>query len=257
MTEWRAICRRPDLDGLERCELSHQEREPIDGARLVEQHAAYVAALESLGVEVTVLEPLAHHPDALYVEDTAIVLDGVAVLTRPGAPSRRGELPTVEAALAPLRPLVRIEEPGTVDGGDVCACDDVLYVGCSGRTNHPGLKQLAHLLLEHGCTVKAVELKGCLHLKSAMTRLGPERLLVCPPRINLERVRGMELIPVPPGEPDGANVLAVGERVLCSSAYPRTNGMLAELGYDVLELELSELHKMEAAVTCPSLLLRR
>ena len=256
MTEWRAICRRPGAADLERCELSHLARAPIDAALLAEQHAAYVAGLESCGVEVQVLDPLPGHPDALYVEDTAIVLDEVAVLTRPGAESRRGELPTIEAALAPHRTLLHVEEPGTVDGGDVCVCDDVLYVGWSDRTNHPGLKQLAHLLLEHGCTVKAVEVEGCLHLKSAVTRLDPERLLVCPARLNLERVRGMELVPVPPDEPDGANVLAVGGRVLCSAAYPRTNELLADRGYDVLELDLSELHKMEAAVTCPSLLLR-
>lgn len=256
MTEWRAICRRPGAEDLERCELSHQDRVPVDPVLLAAQHAAYVAALESCGVEVQVLDPLPGYPDALYVEDTAIVLDEVAVLTRPGAASRRGELPSIEAALAPHRELLRIEEPGTVDGGDVQVLGDVLYVGWSDRTNHPGLKQLAHLLLEHGCTVKAVEVTGCLHMKSALTRLDDERLLVCPSRVNLERVRGVELVSVPSEEPDGANVLAVGGKVLCSSAYPRTNELLAGQGFEVVELDLSELHKMEAAVTCPSLLLR-
>jgi dimethylargininase len=252
----RAICRRPGAEDLARCELSHQAREPIDPQLLGEQHAAYVAALEACGARTQVLEPLAGFPDALYVEDTAIVLDEVAVLTRPGAESRRGELATIEAALAEHRELLRIEGPGTVDGGDVLVVDGVLYVGCSGRTNHAGLKQLASGLLSHGYMVKAAEVSGCLHLKSAVTRLDDERLLACPGRVNLERVRGMEIVPVPPEEPDGANVLALNGRVLCSSAYPRTNGMLAARGYDLIELDLSELHKMEAAVTCPSLILR-
>lgn len=251
----RAICRRPHLAELERCELSNIEREPVDGERLLEQHAAYVRALEGCGADVTVLEPLAGHPDALYVEDTAIVLEHVAVLTRPGAESRRGELPTIEAALAPRRELLRVTAPGTVDGGDVCLCEDVLYVGWSARTNHPGLKQLAHLVLEHGYVVKAVEVDGCLHMKSALTRLGPEALLVCPSRVNLERVQGVELVAVPTEEPDGANVLAIGGKLIASAAYPRTNEMLRARGFEVVELDLSELHKMEAAVTCPSLIL--
>ena len=256
MTSWRAICRSPASAGLERCELSFRPREPVDADQLAEQHAAYVAALEAAGVAVELLPSLPGHPDALYVEDTAVVLDEVAVLTRPGAESRRGEIASIETALAPHRELLRIEAPATLEGGDVLVCGDLVYVGWSGRTNHAGLKLLAHLLLEHGCTVKAAEVRDCLHLKSAVTRLDDERLLACPSRVNLERVRGMEIVPVPTTEPDGANVLAVGGRVLCSAAYPRTNELLVSLGYDVLELDLSELHKMEAAVTCPSLILR-
>lgn len=255
MSSLRAICRRPSLAGLDRCELSHVDREPVDGERLLEQHAAYVAALEQAGAEVQVLPALDGFPDALYVEDTAIVLDEVAVITRPGAESRQGETESIAEALSEHRELIRVEAPGTVDGGDVCATDGVVYVGWSDRTNHPGLKQLAHLLLPHGHMVKAVEVKGCLHMKSAMTRLEEERLLVCSSRLNLERVQGMELVEVPMEEPDGANVLALGNHVIASNAYPRTNEMLAGLGYTMIELDLSELHKMEAATTCPSLIL--
>lgn len=249
----RALVRRPG-DDLSGCELTHLERAAVDPARAAEQHAGYVAALRDLGVAVTELPPLPGHPDALYVEDCAVVLDEVAVLARPGAPARRGEVESVAAVLAEHRELVRIEEPATLDGGDVLVLGDVLLVGWSGRTNHAGLKRLAHLVLEHGYTVKAAEVDGCLHLKSAVTSLGDGRVLANPRWVNLGRTRGVEVVEVDEREPYGANVLPVAGVLLCSSAYPRTNARLASLGYELRELELGELHKMEAAVTCPSIL---
>ena len=256
MTEWRAHSRRPAPLGLEHCELTHLERQPVDPDRLALQHERYVRALRDLGLEVEILEPLPDHPDALFVEDLAIVLDELAVITRPGAESRRGEAPEVESALAAHRPLERIAYPGTVEGGDVLVLEDALHVGRSERSNAAGISALAELLAPLGYRVEALELHGCLHLKSAVCSLGDGRLLMNPRWIRSHDLGGSELIEVDPREPYGANVLAVGGTLLCSDAYPRTNERLSRLGYDLLELDLSELHKMEAAVTCPSLVFR-
>jgi len=249
-----AIVRQPGSD-LSACELSYQQREPVDAQRLASQHAAYVAALRSAGLNVIILPALADFPDGAYVEDVAIVLDEVAILTRPGALSRRGEVEPMAEVLEPLRTCLSMQEPSTLDGGDVCLHDGVLYVGQGARTNHAGLKELAHLVLEHGYRVKAVELGDCLHLKSALSSLPDGRILVNRDWLNLSRVEHSGIIEAHPSEPCGANVLAVGEHLICSSAYPRTNERLSEEGFDLLEVDLSEVHKMEAAVTCPSLIL--
>ncbi len=251
----RAIVRRPGAD-LSACELTHLERESIDARRAAEQHAAYVTALRELGVQVTELDPLEGYPDALFVEDCALVLDEIAVLCRPGVASRRGEVAYLEPYLAAHRELAHIEEPGTLEGGDLVVIEDCVHVGLSDRTNHAGLKMLAHMLLEHGYQVKAAEMHGCLHLKSAFSHLGDGRVLANPSWANLERVRASQVFEVDPSEPFGANVLRVGETLLCSASYPRTNERLSAAGYELRVLELDELHKMEAAVTCPSLLFR-
>ena len=249
-----AIVRQPGSD-LSACELSYQQREPVDAQRLASQHAAYVAALRSAGLNVIILPALADFPDGVYVEDVAIVLDEVAILTRPGALSRRGEVEPMAEVLEPLRTCLSMQEPSTLEGGDVCLHDGVLYVGQGARTNHAGLKELAHLVLEHGYRVKAVELGDCLHLKSALSSLPDGRILVNRDWLKLSRVEHSGIIEAHPSEPCGANVLAVGEHLICSSAYPRTNERLSEEGFDLLEVDLSEVHKMEAAVTCPSLIL--
>ena len=249
-----AIVRQPGSD-LSACELSYQQREPVDAQRLASQHAAYVAALRSAGLNVIILPALADFPDGVYVEDVAIVLDEVAILTRPGALSRRGEVEPMAEVLEPLRTCISMQEPSTLDGGDVCLHDGVLYVGQGARTNHAGLKELAHLVLEHGYRVKAVEVGDCLHLKSALSSLPDGRILVNRDWLNLSRVEHSGIIEAHPSEPCGANVLAVGEHLICSSAYPRTNERLSEEGFDLMEVDLSEVHKMEAAVTCPSLIL--
>lgn len=243
-------------DGLELCELSHLDRIPVDADLARAQHAGYVAALEGVGLEVLRLPPLEGHPDAVFVEDCAVVLDEVAVIARPGADSRRGEVASVAAALAPFRELVTIEEPATLEGGDVMVCGEMVYVGWSRRTNHAGLKRLAHLVFEHGYTAKAAEVDGCLHLKTAVTRLDDERLVANTAWVDLGRVRDMEVVPVHPDEPHGANVLALDRTLVCSAAYPRTNESLSRLGFEIVEVEMGELHKMESAVTCSSIVFR-
>lgn len=251
-----ALVRRPGLE-LERCALSFKPREPLDVARARRQHDAYVAALERLGVEVVSLPRLPRAPDATFVEDAAVVLDELAVLGRPVPDHRRGELESVRAALEPHRPLLELRAPATLDGGDVLVCDEVLYVGQSRRTNHAALKTLAHALLDHGYVVKAVEVLGCLHLKTAVTYLGEDRVLAHRAWIHMGRMQGLEVVEVHPTEPFGANVLRLGDTVLASASHPRTAETLDRLGYRVELLELDELEKAEAGITCLALLVPR
>jgi dimethylargininase len=244
---------------LERCALTHLARVPIDHVRALEQHRGYVACLRELGCHVVELPVLDEFPDATFVEDTALVLDEVAVITRPGAPERRGECASVAEALARYRPLVHLQAPSTLDGGDVLTIGNVLFVGQSSRTNHAGLKELAHIVLAHGYRVKAVDVRGTLHLKSACTHLGRSVLLVNRNWVSVERLAGLELagfalIEVDPSEPHAANALAIGDAVLMASEFPRTAERVARAGFDVRTTELAELHKAEAGVTCSSLI---
>ena len=251
-----ALVRRPGPE-LERCALTWVRRQPIDVKRAREQHAAYVAALEALRVEVRVLPRMPDHPDATFVEDAAVVLDELAVIPRMGNELRRVESDSLRAALAGERELLELRPPTTLDGGDVIVADDVVYVGLSKRTNHAALKSLAHALLDHGYMTKAVEVRGCLHLKTAFSYLGEDRALVNPRWIHMARMRGLETIEVHPEEPFGANVLAFGRRVLVSASHPRTAEALARSGWRVQALEIDELEKAEAGLTCLSVLFRR
>ncbi len=248
-----ALVRPPSL-ALAEGERTFVQRAPLDAARALEQHQAYVALLVELGVVVRELAPLPEHPDGTFVEDTAVVLDELAVIARPGALSRRAETESVAAALARHRELVRVEAPCTLDGGDVLAMGQTILVGQSTRTNHAALKFLAHALLEHGYRVKAVEVSGALHLKTALSYLGPDTLLVQPAWIHAARIPPANVIEVDPREPFAANVLALGAAVVVPSAHPRTAERLAAHGFDVRTLDLSEFHKAEAGPTCLSLL---
>jgi len=251
-----ALVRQPGLE-LERCALTFKRRERIDVARARAQHAAYLATLERLGVQVQVLRRLPRAPDATFVEDAALVLDELAVLARPAQERRRGELESVRAALEPHRPLLELRAPATLDGGDVLVCDEVVYVGQSRRTNQPALEALSHALSDLGYLVKAVEVRGALHLKTAATYLGEERLLARREWIQMGRMRGLEVIEAHPGEPFGANVLRLGDTLLVSASHPRTAEILDRLGYEVVALELDELEKAEAGVTCLGLIFPR
>lgn len=245
---------RPTGPELARCELTHLAREPIDPARAEEQHRAYVSALEELGARVVELPRLPEHPDAVFVEDAAIALDGVAVIARPGAESRRGETQCVAEALSEWRELVHLTAPSVLDGGDVVRLGETLLVGQSTRTNHAGLKQVAHALLPYGYRVKAVDVRGCLHLKSACCAIDGETVLCNPAWVDLPRMSGVRVIEVPGEEPGGANVLAVGGTVLVMAHAPRTAELLAASGYEVRTLDVSEFVKAEGALTCKSIL---
>ena len=237
------------------CELSFLERAPIDVARAREQHARYAATLSELGLTVEWLEPLPGNADGVFVEDTAIVLPEVAVITRPGVESRRGEVESVAATLSRRRPLSRITAPGTLEGGDVVHIGRNLYVGASGRTNAAGIVQLAEALAPFGYRVSGVAMRDCLHLKSAATFIPPDILLVNPAWVDPALFEARVLVEVDPGEPFAANTLTAEGVTLINAAFPRTEERLRAQGIATRALDVSELQKAEAALTCMSLIL--
>jgi dimethylargininase len=242
---------------LARCELTFLEREPIDVDRAVAQHADYTALLRELGLEIVEIPADPAFPDCCFVEDVAVVLDQLAVLTRPGAPSRRGEIPSVADVLARFRPLARVEAPATLEGGDVLAVGSTLFVGSSPRSNAAGRERLRELAEPFGYRVVEVVVTGCLHLKSAVTALDTVRVLANPAWIDLTPFRDLDVIPVAPEEPGAANVLRVNETIVVHPGFPRTLDRIAAFGLDVRPLDVSEFLKAEAALTCKSLLFRR
>jgi dimethylargininase len=238
-----------------RCELTHLAREPIDVTRAAAQHKAYEDTLARLGCIVRHLPEAPEFPDSVFVEDTAVVLDELAVIARPGAASRRAETTSVAAALGEHRQLECIQAPGTLDGGDVLRIGQRVYVGLSGRTNADGARQLADLLAPHGYQVVGIEVRGCLHLKSAVTAVADNALLVNPRWVDVSHFRGFRRIDVHPDEPFAANVLRVGGTLVCAVATPRTRERLEATGFVVESVDVSELAKAEAGVTCCSLIL--
>jgi dimethylargininase len=241
---------------INRCELTHLDREPIDYARAVAQHAEYETALRDLGCRVERLPDAPDLPDSVFVEDAAVVLDDVAVMARPGAESRRPEVDAMAAALRPHRPLVFIEAPGTLDGGDVLVTARKVFVGISGRTNKDGVKQLAAALEPHGFEVISIPVSGCLHLKSAVTQAGEGILLVNPGWIETTHFAGFDLIEVDSDEPAAANVLRIGDAVICADEHPKTRRRLEERGLVTHSVPAGELAKAEGGVTCCSVILR-
>lgn len=240
---------------IDACELTHVARSPIDVALAREQHTAYESALASLGCDIRRIPVDDRYPDAVFIEDTAIVLDEVAVITRPGAESRRGELDAVAAVLGEYRTLVRIEAPATIDGGDVLQLDDVLYVGRTPRTNDEGIAQLRELIAPYGYRVVGVDVDGCLHLKSAVTRVGSDALLVNPRWVSPSIFDGWRIIDVDDAEPAAANALRIGDSVIFPEELPRTRRTLEAEGIEVIAVPAGELAKAEGGVTCCSLIL--
>lgn len=237
------------------CELSYHLRQPIDLARARAQHMAYCDALARLRVDVVSLPAAPDLPDSVFVEDAAVVVDEVAIITRPGALTRRPETTTMAEALAPYRPLQFLTEPATLDGGDVLRIGRDFFIGLSRRTNRAAFEQMADLLRPHGYSVQALQVKGCLHLKSAASWLGDDRVLVHRPWLDVTQPQGIELIDVDPAEPAAANVLVVGDTIVMPACFPQTRALLESRGYHVQALDVSELQKAEAGVTCCSILL--
>ncbi len=235
-----------------RCELEFLEREPIDVALAQEQHRQYQKCLAELGVQVEQLPAAPDLPDGVFVEDPAIVLDEIAVITRMGAASRRRESKTVAQALARYRELRYIEEPATLEGGDVMRVGKTLYVGYSRRTNIAGVQQLAAMVHPLGYFVVPVEVRGCLHLKTACCLIGDDTLLANRAWMDPDALCGLKILDVP--EPAGANALRIGDTVLMPSAFPRTQEMVERSGFRVRTVDNSELLKAEAGVTCTSLI---
>jgi dimethylargininase len=252
---WNAIAREVS-PALGRCELSHIPRESIDVARARTQHHAYLRALESAGCKLQILPEERELPDSVFVEDIAIVLDEVAVMTRPGAPSRRPEVASVAGLLRNHRPLEAIEPPATLDGGDVLRMGRTLYVGQSARSNPEGIAQLRKLLAGHGYAVEAVPTRDCLHLKSAVTALSDDSVLLQPAWADRRRFADFRIIEVDPAEAHAANVLRIGDALIMPASFPRTRQRLLDAGFQVTVVDVSELQKAEGAVTCCSLVFR-
>lgn len=240
---------------LANCELTHLARTPIDVARAAAEHAAYEDALRRLGVEVRPIAAAPEFPDGVFVEDAALVLPELAIITRPGAASRRGETTSVAAALAAHRPLRTIEAPATLDGGDVLVTSRrKVYVGQSTRTTATAMEQLAAVLAPFGYDVVPVAMHGCLHLKSAVTQVADGLLLLNPAWVDPAAFRPFEWIAVDPGEPHAANALALGSDVIHPDVHERTRARLETEGLHVHPVDVRELARAEAGVTCCSLI---
>ena len=243
---------------LAECQLTHLERVPIDAAKAASQHAAYERALVGAGFEILRLPELPDDPDAVFVEDTALLLDDHAVITRPGAASRIGEIDSTAEGLSDHFD-VHIIERGHLDGGDVLRIGRRLYVGLSSRTNADGIAALAEVVRPLGFDVVKAELRDCLHLKTGATFAGADGsgtpvLLYHERSVDPAQFAGVEPLAVDPHEAAAANCVRAGDHLIVPAGNPRTSERLRNRGFNVLELDVSELQKAESGVTCMSLI---
>jgi dimethylargininase len=237
------------------CELTHLERVAIDLETARKQHLQYERALRSVGCEVVSLPEMPHLPDSVFVEDAAIVLDEVAIITNPGAVSRQPEVDSIAEVLKKYRKLVRITTPGNVDGGDVLVVGKRIYVGLSSRSNTAAIKQMQTALAEFGYLVIGVEVTGCLHLKSAVTLVAEDTLLINPEWVDKTQFENVDFIEIDGSEPAAANCVLIGDFVIFPTSFPKTQKKLQEKGLKLVLVDADELAKAEGAVTCCSLLL--
>ena len=249
---------RPVSSRIAACELTHLGRAPIDAARAASQHRAYEAAIATAGFDVVQLPPLDDHPDAVFVEDTAILLGDHAIITRPGAESRRAEAESTAAALASRFEVHRLKR-GSIDGGDVLRIGRTIYVGLSQRTDCAGIVSLANVASPLGFEVVSVPHERCLHLKTGATWVGNDgagrsTVLVNAQWIDPTVFSDVVTLPISPREPFAANALRIGETLIFPSGYPETSQRLRACGFDLDEIDVSELEKAEAGLTCMSLL---
>ncbi len=251
----RAIIRPPGTnyaEGLTRVPLGTPAYE-----RARQQHTAYCEALERCGLELIQLEAEERYPDSTFVEDTAVLIPAGAILTRPGAASRIGEVESIRETLSGLCPRIdSIQDPGTVDGGDVCEAGNHFFIGLSDRTNEAGTGQLAELLASYGYTSSIVDIrnvKDILHLKSGLAYLGDNRLVVIEALANRREFRGYELVRVNVDEEYAANCVRVNDYVLVAAGYPLFEQTLRGAGYKTIALEMTEFQKMDGGLSCLSL----
>jgi dimethylargininase len=254
-----AITRSPGPE-LAQCELTHLQRQPIDFPGACAQHRAYQEVLRGASCQVIELPADPALPDGVFVEDTAVVLDELAVLAAPAPLSRRAEAGSIEIALLPFRPLFRLPAGAFLEGGDVLRVGRTIYVGLSTRTGEAGLRALGDIVRPFGYTVVGVRVTGCLHLKTACTALDDQTLLVNRAWVDADSLLSgsvLRLVDVPTEEPWGANVLRLPGAVLVSAAFPRTGDLVRNLGHEAVTVDVSELHKAEAGLTCMSLVFER
>jgi len=238
------------------CELTHLERIPINIDRARNQHTLYEAALKQLGAAVLSLPEAPELADSVFVEDAALVLDECAVITRPGAESRRPETDIIAEILAPYRKLFHIQAPARIDGGDILRVGKQIYVGLTTRSDTNAIEQIQDFLQPFGYELHAVTVTGCLHLKTAITQVAHDTLLINPAWVDKNNFRGVNFIEIDPSEPYAANAVMVGETILYPEAFPQTQKRLEMAGIQMITVEADELAKAEGAVTCCSLIFK-
>jgi dimethylargininase len=236
------------------CELTWLAREKIDLQRAIEQHHAYEGALTELGLRIISLPAEPELPDATFVEDPLVVFDELAIVTRMGAASRRGESESLASAISAFRQLRRLREPATLEGGDVLRSGRDVFVGLTTRTNEAGIAQFRAELEPFGYRVHAVEVRGCLHLKSACCSIGDDTVLANKDWLDVAPFRNFRIVSVAQDEPGAANVLRVGDTVLMPSCFPHTEEIMRQEGLKIRTVDISELIKAEAAITCSSVI---
>lgn len=239
---------------LEHGQRTHVARAAIDYSRAVRQHEAYCRMLRHCGADVRTLDVNGDLPDSVFIEDTAVVLDEVALLASMGTESRRAEPAGIEPELRKYRQVYRLEAPATLEGGDVLRVGRTLLVGLSSRTNPAGVSALEAVVRRYGYRVVAVPVRECLHLKTACTALDDRCLLVNPAWLDVQALHGFESVRVPEQEPWAANVAVVGTSVCLAAEQVRTAEQIRALGFEVRTIDLSEFAKAEGGVTCLSLL---
>lgn len=251
----RAIVRRPGMSFLEG--LTTANLGLPDYNRTLRQHEAYCAALEQCGLTLTILEADEHYPDSTFVEDTAVVTERCAILTRPGAASRSGEVENIAAVLSRFPfDIHSIKAPGTVDGGDICEAGNHFFIGISERTNEAGARQLAEILAASDATSSNLDirgLKGILHLKSGLAHLGDDRLALIAALAERKEFSGYDLVRLDATEEYAANCVRINDLVLVAGGHAKFEQMLQRLGYETISLEMSEFQKMDGGLSCLSL----
>jgi len=246
----RAIVRRPGrnfADGITKSGLGKP-----DFGKALEQHAAYCEALVRCGVELNVLEADERYPDGCFVEDTAVVNSRVKVISRPGAATRRGEEEAIARVLAEYGLTEAITAPGTLEGGDVLRAEDHYFIGISERTNEEGAGQLSAILARHGFTSSVVPVEAGLHLKSDIAYLGDGNFISTP--VFSQVAHPANTIILDPEEYYSANCLRVNDYLLVAKGFPKARRQILDLGYSIIELDMSEFRKMDGGLTCLSLL---
>ncbi len=225
--------------------------------RVLQQHASYCEALLACGLTLTTLEADLRYPDSTFLEDTAILTGRGAIITHPGAPSREGETAAVREAIRRFFPAIfDIESPGTLDGGDICEAEDHFFLGLSQRTNEEGVCQLGLYLAKLGYTSSVIDsrsMASILHLKSGISYIGDNTMVVTEELANHEFFSGYERITVTPGESYAANCVRVNQRVLVAAGHPQLNAALVKCGFNPLPLDMSEFQKMDGGLSCLSL----
>ena len=237
------------------CEITHIDRTPINVDIARAQHDEYVKALAALGCKVIELEEEPDLPDSVFVEDTAFILPEAAVITRPGADSRKPEVESIIPALAPHRKIIQVTSPASVDGGDVLVLGKNIYIGLSTRSNIEAVNQLNASLQEYGYMVQGVDLTDCLHLKTAVTRVDDNTLLINKNWVDANLFPGYDLIEVDASEPFAANCLPIHDKIIYPTTFPNTQKKLEARGFQIINVNLAELAKAEGAVTCCSLII--